>query len=162
ELIISRKGWDDRVPITIYKAGSSRSAKSVILSVSPENSSDTSTCDLAQQIVKAGHIFVSVQCFSGGRKIPDEIKFFTTYNRTDDANRVQDILTALAYAKNRFGNAQIRLAAHGQAGLWALLARGLAPKIDRCAIDAAEFDTESDAEFVKRLAIPGIRRAGDI
>src|SRR5262249_18251401 len=162
ELTISRKEWDDRVPITVYKASSSRAPKSVIISVSADNSSSSSNEELAQQIAKAGHTFISVQCFSGGRKIPSEIKFFTTYNRTDDANRVQDILTAIAYAKRRFGNAKIRLVGHGEAGLWALLARALAPKIDRCAIDAAEFDTESDAEFIKRLAIPGLRRAGDI
>jgi hypothetical protein len=43
----------------------------------------------------------------------------------------------------------------------ALLARGLAPAIDRMVIDAAQFDSSSDEAFIKSMAIPGIRRAGD-
>jgi hypothetical protein len=55
----------------------------------------------------------------------------------------------------------LSVAGTGQAGLWALLARGLAPAIDRMIVDAAEFDSASDEAFVKSLPIPGIRRAGD-
>jgi cephalosporin-C deacetylase-like acetyl esterase len=158
DLVISRKNWSDRVAITLLKPDSSKAAGSVVVLVSP----DADSSDFSERIVKAGHTVLSVNVFSGGRKIPDGIRFFTTYNRTDDANRVQDILTAIAYAQGRFGNARISLAARGQAGLWALLARGLAPRIDRSLIDVAGFDTESDEEFVRRLPIPGLRRAGDL
>jgi hypothetical protein len=43
----------------------------------------------------------------------------------------------------------------------ALLARGLAPAIDRMVIDAAQFDSSSDETFIKSMPIPGVRRAGD-
>ncbi len=112
---------------------------------------------------------LSLKLFPGGRQIPDNVKFFTTYNRTDEANRVQDILTAIAllkhtmmaYLENHGQKTSLSVVAHGHAGLWALLARGLAPAIDRMVIDAAEFDSSSDEAFIKSVAIPGIRRAGD-
>src|SRR5262249_3023018 len=99
--------------------------------------------------------------FPGGRKVPEEIKYFTTYNKTDEAHRIQEILTAIAYLKKRYGDARLSIVAEGQAGLWALLARGLAPAIDKMVIDAAKFDNTNDEEFIKYLPIPGLRRAGD-
>jgi hypothetical protein len=119
------------------------------------------TQSLIETLNRAGHDVVLVRCFPGERQIPDKIKFFTTYNRTDAANRAQDILTAISYLKSRNPNARLSVVGLGEGGLWALLARGLAPAIDRMVIDAAQFDASSDDAFIKSLAIPGIRRAGD-
>jgi hypothetical protein len=55
----------------------------------------------------------------------------------------------------------IDLVGNGEAGLWSLLARALAPEIDRTIIDVATFNNTSDEDFVTRLPIPGLRRAGD-
>src|SRR5262249_16938208 len=38
---------------------------------------------------------------------------------------------------------------------------GVAPAIDRMALDVAQFDSSGDEAFTKTLAVPGIRRAGD-
>lgn len=162
KIVISRKGWDDRVPATITRAESTRNPKSVVIWVSDEAGDEGMGKDATQQLMNDGHALLSVHCFPGGRQIPDGVKFFTTYNRTDDANRVQDILTAIAFTKSRYRNAKISLMGQGKAGIWTLLARGLAPKIERSAIDAGELDLENDSNFVKQLAIPGIRRAGDV
>ena len=88
-------------------------------------------------------------------------KFFDTYNRNRTSNRIQDILTTIAYLRQRSPNARITLIGFEEAGAWALLARGLAPQIDRMIIDAAQFDHTSDEELLKRLPVPDIRRAGD-
>jgi hypothetical protein len=42
------------------------------------------------------------------------------------------------------------------------LARGFASGIDQMVVDAAQFDNNNDEEFLQRLAIPGLRRAGDM
>lgn len=160
ELLISRKGENDRVPVMVLRPDSSKQPASVALLVAPPEV--TPIDDLPDQLVKAGLTVVTVRCFPGGRQVPGNVKFFTTYNRTDEANRVQDILTAISYAKARFPKASLNLVGRGETGLWALLARGLAPRIDRAVIDAAELDTESDEEYLKRLPIPGLRRAGDV
>ncbi|MBI5368027.1 MAG: acetylxylan esterase, partial [Planctomycetes bacterium] len=57
------------------------------------------------------------------RCVPEE--YFDTYNRTDDAERIQDVGTALAWLAHRARGAgsarRIRVVARGRAGGWALL-----------------------------------------
>lgn len=90
-----------------------------------------------------------------------KIRYFTTYNRTDVANRVQDILTALAYLKSRPEVSRVRLVGQGDAGLWCLLARAMATGIDATVVDAARFNDEDDS-YRERLFLPGLRRVGDL
>ncbi|HEU0176715.1 MAG TPA: acetylxylan esterase [Blastocatellia bacterium] len=158
DLVISRRGKSDRVSVTLYSPLAEQSANSTVLLVASDGAA---TNDLIEALNKAGHDVAVVRCFPGGRQIPEKIKFFSTYNRTDAANRAQDILTAISYLKGRNPNAGLNVIGVGEAGLWALLARGIAPAIDRMVIDAAHFDSSSDEAFIKSVAIPGIRRAGD-
>jgi len=157
---LSRPGRGDIVPVTLRAASDKKSLKSTVMLVSPDpNSVETSR--LAEALISAGHSIALVQVFPGGRKVPAEYNFFTTYNRTDAALRVQDILTAAAWLKREFPGHRLSLVGTGEAGLWTLLARGLMPDVDRAIVDADGFRASVDEEFVRRLAIPGIRRAGD-
>jgi hypothetical protein len=84
-----------------------------------------------------------------------KVRHFETYNRTPAAERVADIVAAL---RARPGAA---LVASGDAALAALLASAIVPP--RIAVlDVGNFDTSSDTEFVERLYVPGLRRAGDV
>jgi dienelactone hydrolase len=85
---------------------------------------------------------------------------FLTFNRTDDANRVQDILTALAYLKQE-GAKDLRVAGTGKAAIWALFAAAAAPapvafdgKLDGFAGE--------DQQFIEQFFVPGIQRAGGL
>ncbi len=160
EMIISRRGRSDRVSITLYKSNAEQWGNSFALLVA-SNDAAPKALGLIEPLNKAGHDVAIVNCFVGGRRIPEKIKFFTTYNRTDVANRAQDILTAISYLKGRNPGARLSVVGLGAAGLWAMLARGIAPAIDRMAVDADEFDSSSDEAFIKSVAVPGIRRAGD-
>ncbi len=161
EFVISRTNRGDRVPVTLWKHPATKTPGSMVLLLSEDPAKEGST-QLTELLVKNGHHVASLLCFAGGRQVPANIKFFTTYNRTDEANRVQDILTAIAYLKKQNNNTRLSVIAQGHSGLWALLARGLAQKIDRMVIDSSRFDNSSDEEFLKYLPIPGIRRAGDL
>ncbi len=164
-LTISRRKHGDRVEAVLWKPAKPKPklVNSFVLVVEPVSD------DLILQLVKANHTVLALKCFPGGRRAPDNIKFFTTYNRADEANRAQDILTAIAFLKQTMMSypeghgvkTSLSVVAQERAGLWALLAKGLAPAIDRMVIDAAEFDSASDEAFAKDLPIPGIRRAGD-
>ena len=90
-----------------------------------------------------------------------KVEFFGTYNRSDDANRVQDILTAVAYLKGKREVQQVYLVGLEKAGLWCLLARAMSPQVKRLVADAAQFATEDDQAYLRDLPISGIRRAGD-
>jgi dienelactone hydrolase len=162
EFYIARSGRGERIPMILWKQQEAQPVKSLVLLLSGSPASGrTDSAELVELLLKNGHTVASLHSFPGGRKVPDEIKYFTTYNKTDEAHRVQEILTAIAYLKKQYGNARLSIAAEGQSGLWALLARGFAPAIDKMVIDAAKFDNTNDEEFVKYMPIPGLRRAGD-
>ena len=83
------------------------------------------------------------------------ISMFETYNRTAASQRVADLVTALSTQPNAI------LVADGDAGLAGLLAAAVVP-VTRAILDVGRFDLSSDAAFLERLYIPGIRRAGDL
>jgi hypothetical protein len=111
--------------------------------------------DLQAALSRAGFSvrLVSETPFDGdaAAKIPH----FDTYNRTRASQRVADIARALDQAP---GSA---LVAAADAGLPAILALAIVPA-RRAVIDVDGFDLGSDAAFVERLYIPGLRRAGDL
>ncbi len=84
-----------------------------------------------------------------------KIRHFDTYNRTAAGQRVADIAAAAAAQPGSV------LAAGADAGLEALLAAAVAP-VRLAIINAGGLDTSSDAAFLERLSIPGLRRAGDL
>ena len=87
--------------------------------------------------------------------------FFTTYNRTDVSNRVQDILTAVAFLESRPEVARVNLVGVGKGGLWSLLARALAPQLHRTLVDVSNFSSGEDRAYLEHLYVPVLRRAGD-
>jgi len=92
----------------------------------------------------------------------DQVKNFTTFNLPDLTLRVQDIISALNYLKQQ-GFENISLLGTGDAGLWCLLAAGLAPDLATQVIcDANQFENENDTAFLEKLNISGIRKAGDL
>ena len=83
-----------------------------------------------------------------------EIEHFETYNRTPASQRVADLVAALTQARHA------TLVADGDAGPAAVLAAALVPGT-RAIVDVSQFDLSSDAAFLERVYIPGLRRAGD-
>lgn len=121
---------------------------------------------LTASLLQSGYKVVTIDCFPAHQTaVTGKYKFFTTYNRTDAANRIQDILTTTSFlsqmSKGLAEKASVKIVALDKAGPWALLARGLMPQCDQAIIDAAQLDTSNDEGFLKWLPIPGIRRAGD-
>jgi hypothetical protein len=88
--------------------------------------------------------------------------YFTTFNPTDDALRVQDVLTSLVYLENRSDMSSVSLLGLRDAGLWCLLARGLKKNVTRTAVDCAGFDPEDSEAWRERAFVPGIRRLGGL
>ena len=76
---------------------------------------------------------------------------FETYNRTPASQRVADIANALSDTPRAI------LIADGDAALPALLAQAVV-QAERVIVDVDGFDNSSDAAFLERLYIPGLRR----
>jgi hypothetical protein len=85
---------------------------------------------------------------------------FTTFNPTDDACRVQDILTALAWL-HRTSSARPELIGLHKAAVWSLFAAAVAPIDLKLNVDLGSF-TGSDDEFAASFFVPGIQRAGGL
>ncbi|MBI2842997.1 MAG: acetylxylan esterase [Armatimonadetes bacterium] len=124
---------------------------------------------LVRSLLKSGRTVCLVDCFGTGEHTAPEgspkrdLDFyqFDTYNRTDTAERVYDIIVAIGYLKRNQGSKRLDLVGSGRAGLWCLLARPFAGYIKRTVADAAGLDISSDAVFPDDLYVPGLRRAGD-
>ena len=160
--VISRKNRQDLVALSITRPKQKKS-DSWVLIASPVSEFMSETKALTEQLLKDGHNVAFMTTFPGrsNGEDPNKFKFLTTYNRSDDANRVQDILTAVAYINKIKGTAKLNLIGVKEAGLHTILAQAIAKGADKIIADAAQFDTNNDQEFLKKMAIPGIRRAGD-
>ncbi len=161
---LTRLSANDRVRLQAYKAADVGAP--VTLLVTPPGSNTPQ--ELIDALRAAKQTVVRVEVFANftDKDTLARIKFFTTYNRTAAANRVQDVLTALAYVQQSLlsataGKPRVSVIGLGEAGLWTLLARGLAPRIERTVVDVSQFDSASDEAFLESLPIPGLRRAGD-
>ncbi|MFN7937266.1 MAG: acetylxylan esterase [Bryobacteraceae bacterium] len=89
-----------------------------------------------------------------------KVTHFYTFHRTDAQNRVQDILTALAWLRSQHGQT-VELRGLGEAGVWALFAAAADGGAVRLQADWSGFDGAEEA-FEKRFFVPGILRVGGL
>ncbi len=89
---------------------------------------------------------------------------FLTFNRSDDSARVQDILTALAFAAEQHPDLPLGLAGVGKAALWCQLAAAVAPTPVKLYLTHGLTQPEgwsgADEQLLKDLFVPGLNRAG--
>ena len=127
---------------------------------------------LAKSLLELGHPVLLPDLFMMGENArPDaaakrvyfdqpegKAKYFTTYNRTDVQERVQDLITACAVAKKDLGARKVVLAGVGRAGLCVLLA---APAADGVTADCAGVNaTDDTALLAQDIFTPGLKRMG--
>ena len=161
---------DDRVPVTYLRhSGTSMQIASDRPKAELMDGGNGEPVALVKSLFDSGRDVVLVDCFLIGENQLSEdsernldVKYFTTYNRTDTALRVQDVVTALAYAGASTKGAHVNLVGLGEAGLWCLLASAAAPGLDSVTVDMAGLDAGSDEQLMDRLFTPALRRAGDI
>jgi dienelactone hydrolase len=167
-----RKGKGDRLPGIYFSPNGGPTYPAVILA-DPKGKAAFLTADgkpgeLARALLDRGNAVLVFDAFLTGELADEKATaarkqpfgaFFSTYNRTDIQERVQDLITATEYLRSRGDIRTVTLLGAGRAGLWALLA---APAADIVAADCAQLDATADAAFVgEDLFAPGIRRMGD-
>lgn len=84
---------------------------------------------------------------------------FLTFNRSDDANRVQDILTALAYLQQQ-GAKNLRVTGTGKAAVWATFAAAAVSAVPVTVVGTPADFVGRDQDFIDQFFVPGIQRAG--
>jgi hypothetical protein len=111
--------------------------------------------DVERALKAAGMTVRSIAFTEVDETAAAKISEFEGYNRTTAGRRVDAIVSAARTAPGA------TLVASGDAALAGLLAAAVAP-IGRAILDVGSFDTASDEDFLARLYIPGLRRAGDL
>jgi dienelactone hydrolase len=140
-VVLSRDGVGDRVS-GIWHDGSKPAALVV----------DTDNPD-------AGQASFKITVFQTGAAVAPRKRadpMFLTFNKTDDAERVQDILTALKWMNQD----STKLVCRGTAAVWCTLAASVSPK--KVVLDApapASFHG-ADQDWIDTCFIPSIQRAG--
>ena len=174
-LAIGRRKEGDRIPAVLLRPRRARASVAPTLIVHPEGtawtlSSSESLDGMVRALLERGGSVAAIDVFQTARaRDTRDIagagnsaeRHFTTFNRTDSANRIQDVLTAITYFRTRFNAREINLVGIGEGGVWSLFARALDDDGIRLIADLDGFDAGSDAEFESKLFIPHIRKAGD-
>ncbi len=94
---------------------------------------------------------------------PPYAGFHFAYNRSLLAERVNDLLTLVAFAHRRESVQSVDLVGVGKAGPWALCARALAGEgVGRAAIDLNGFDFDQVKEASDEMMLPGALKYGGL
>jgi hypothetical protein len=163
-LLLGRAGKSDRVPAVWLAPRSVNPSVAPTLIVHPTGLASVMNSPLAKTLLSRGGIVMSIDAFQTGTTVaPRDTsnRAFANFNLTNDANRVQDILTALEYLRNRSKSQTVNLVGLEMAGVWSYFARSLAGEGVNLAVDLVQFAADTDSEYVNKLYIPGLRKAGD-
>ena len=163
-LLIGRAGKGDRVPAVWLAPPKLNPAVAPTLVVHPNGIASVSSSALVKTLLSRGGIVMSIDAFQTGSAVAPRdtsARAFTAYNQTNDANRVQDILTALEYLRSRSKAQTVNLVGLEAAGVWSYFARTMAGQGVNLAADLAQFAADTDSEYLNKFFIPGLRKAGD-
>ena len=189
-LLLGREGAGDRVPARLVNADPNAEAgagldseadtapvgepggdaRAPTLLVHPEGAAAADRSALGRALAGRGAPLLLIDAFQTGATVAgrdiavagrNAEANYHVFNRSDDANRVQDVLTAIAFLRRHTGAEAVNVVGAGRAGLWVLLAAALDSGELSVAVDLARFDASDDDAYVDGLFVPGLRRAGD-
>ena len=155
-LAIGRRKEGDRIPAVLLRPRRALTSVAPTLIIHPEGtawtlSSSESLDGMVRALLERGGSIAAIDVFQTARaRDTRDIagagnsaeRHFTTFNRTDSANRIQDVLTAITYFRTRFNVREINLVGIGEGGVWSLFARALADDGIRLIADLDGFDAE--------------------
>jgi dienelactone hydrolase len=125
----------------------------------------------ARQLLQGRAALLAVDVFGTGELTPEKLTavdgryagYTFGYNRPLVAQRVHDILTAVAYARGHEKAKAVHLVGWGKAGPWVLLARGLCgDAVARTAADADGFRVEAVRSADDPMMLPGALKYGGL
>ena len=176
-LLLGREGAGDRIPAKLVNAEESANANpgrethAPTLLVHAGGVLAAEASALGRLLARRGTPLLLIDAFQTGAAVAERDiagagrnaeAYYHVFNRSDDANRVQDILTAIAFLRRHTGAETINVVGTGRAGLWVLLAAALDAGELTVAADLDRFDASDDAAYIEGLFVPGLRRAGDV
>jgi dienelactone hydrolase len=153
--LLSREGRGDRVT-GFWLQGQG----TPIVFVHPEGVEAARQSPELAALVKQGRPIYVMEAFQTGSAVAPrkrDAPMFLTFNRSDDAERVQDILTMMAWLKP----ASVELVGVGKAAIWCQFAAAVARVPVSFHSDLGGFKG-TDQDFLDSFFVPGIQRAGGL
>jgi len=172
--VFGRRGKGERIPGLILQPAKPLATARPTLIVHPEGEAWTLSSSVSREgfvadVLNGGGPVMAIDAFQTGRSIqPRDIagagrnaeRYFTTFERTDTANRILDITLAISVARSRLGAEEINLVCFGEAGPWCAVARSLASGRVHMVADMNRLDTSSDQALAEDFFIPHFQKAG--
>ncbi|MFZ0594939.1 MAG: hypothetical protein WAM39_31050, partial [Bryobacteraceae bacterium] len=159
-IVLSRKGMGDRVPG--YFEHHSRNA---VLMLNPAGSEAGKKIAQTRGLTANGQTLLTIDAFETGAAIAPRDRshpHFLTFNRGDESNRVQDVLTALKFLVAQHCST-IDVYAEGSAAWWAEFAVAVAPKDIFIRLHMPNQSlVDSEAAYLTNFNVPGILRVGGL
>jgi dienelactone hydrolase len=155
--VLSRPSVGDRVPAILIE-GHGPTA----LVIDPQGAEAAKQSPEVVALLKQKRRVLLIDAFQTGSAVAPRNRshdHFLTFNFSDDACRIQDILTALAYLHQ--SNEKVELIGLGDAAVWAYFAAAVAPEPVNLHANISGFKG-TDQDFLKMLNVPGIQRAGGL
>jgi hypothetical protein len=172
-LVLARKGKNERIPAVALWSGEFDGT--AVVWIHPRGRAslfqDGKLVAAAKQILDGKSAILAVDVLGTGdlsldkpRPVDTHYAGFTFgYNRTLLAERVHDILTAVAYAKNHELVKTVHLLGLEKAGPWVLLARGLCgDAVTRTAADLHGFRFDKVRKTDDEMMLPGGLKYGGL
>lgn len=159
QITLSRKGRGDRVTGTFI----SGTGEMAIL-IDPKGANGALKTEAAAQLQKSKRPILAVDIFSPGKErgvenTAEADPMLLTFNVTPDQARVQDILTAIAWASNN--GRKVELYASGDAAIWAVFAAAVSDVQVGLHLKATP-SLKTETDYLDHFNVPGILRAGGI
>jgi dienelactone hydrolase len=170
--LLGRKGAGEKVPAFGIKGP--KFDGTVVVWVHPAGKgslfADGKLVESARRVLDGGAAILAVDCFGTGEyggfrpAVNKEFAGYTFgYNRPLLAQRVHDVLTAVAFVRGHEKTRQVHLVGWGAAGPWVLLARPLCgDAVVRTAADAAGFRFEQVRTTDDERMLPGALKYGGL
>jgi hypothetical protein len=153
-IVLSRPAVGDRVPgILIEGKGP------VVLVIDPKGAAAARQNAEVAALIKENRRILLLDAFQTGTAVSPRNRshnHFLTFNFSDDACRVQDILTAAAFL-----GGPVEVLGLGDAAVWSYFAAAVSPTPLKLRAPIVNF-IGSDEDFLRVLNIPGIQRAGGL
>jgi hypothetical protein len=165
---VGRKGHGDAVDIELWRK--ERQPSGAIVLVLPESFGLLGGADVPpwiRTLSDSGNAVFRVRGYASGRlRIPDQtwdsLSWPDSYNRSNGLLAIQDIVTAIAAARERLPGVGITVAGFGKAGLLAAFAAAIDGGAARLIADLDGENPDYDGTLLKLLPVGSIRRVGDL
>jgi hypothetical protein len=171
---LGRKGQGERIP-AVGVSGPGFDGSTFVVWVHPEGKSslvkDGKLVPAAQKVIDAKAAILAVDVFGTGELTPEKppavdktfAGYTFGYNRPLPAQRVHDVLTAVAFARDHAGAKKVHLVGFEKAGPWVLLARALCgDAVARTAADVNEFRFDKVRRTDDEMMLPGALKYGGL